>query len=171
MQHGQYLPNSSYATKISTFGKHFKDSKLPPERKKKLCIAHKIYLFRMGAVNPRALEVMNLSMGKPVPANAQAPRGQKLILVRQSSKRNASRSSYKTRSIHSLCNSSIWFIRSLVFENNSCSIKHKFLNFGCLEANTPTEYSCSLAILYTSDIKKLVIIYSMTESTNLLNVC
>lgn len=54
------------------------------------------YLFLMGAVNPRASEVINLSMGRPVPANAQAPRGQKFILTRQSSKRLASRSSYNT---------------------------------------------------------------------------
>lgn len=60
---------------------------------------HVSYLFLMGAVNPRASEVINLSMGRPVPANAQAPRGQKLILVRQSSNRIASRSSYSTQLI------------------------------------------------------------------------
>lgn len=92
MSYGQYLAHSSYAAKI------FEDSELPPKKKQyyALYVYIPAYLFRMGAVNPRASEVMNLSMGKPVPANAQAPKGQKLILVRQSSKRNASRSSYKT---------------------------------------------------------------------------
>jgi len=50
------------------------------------------YLFLRGAVNPKASEVMNRSMGSPVPAKAQAPKGQKFILARQSTKRPASRS-------------------------------------------------------------------------------
>lgn len=50
------------------------------------------YLFLIGAVNPKASEVMNRSMGSPVPANAQAPKGQKFILALQSIKRPASRS-------------------------------------------------------------------------------
>lgn len=49
----------------------------------------------MGAVNPKSFEVINLSMGRPVPANAHAPRGQKFSLSLQSSRRPASRSSYK----------------------------------------------------------------------------
>lgn len=53
------------------------------------------YLFLMGAVNPKASEVINLSIGRPVPANAQAPKGQKFNLTLQSTKRAASRSSYK----------------------------------------------------------------------------
>jgi methyl coenzyme M reductase subunit C len=44
-----------------------------------------VYLFLMGAENPKASEVINLSMGKPVPANAHAPRGQKFILKLESS--------------------------------------------------------------------------------------
>lgn len=49
----------------------------------------------MGAVNPNASDVINLSMGRPVPANAHAPRGQKFTLALQSNKRPASRSSCK----------------------------------------------------------------------------
>lgn len=54
-----------------------------------------MYLFLMGAVKPKASEVINLSIGRPVPANAQAPRGQKFSLALQSCKRPASRSSYR----------------------------------------------------------------------------
>ena len=50
----------------------------------------------MGEVNPKASEVMTRSMGRPVPANAHAPKGQKFSLALQSSNRPASRSSYKT---------------------------------------------------------------------------
>jgi hypothetical protein len=63
------------------------------------CLRDKLssaYLFLMGAVNNRASEVMNRSMGRPVSANAHAPKGQKFSLTLQSSKRPASRSSYKT---------------------------------------------------------------------------
>lgn len=59
-------------------------------------LSSRAYLFLMGAVNNRASEVMNRSMGRPVPANAHAPKGQKFCLALQSSKRPASRSSYKT---------------------------------------------------------------------------
>ena len=53
------------------------------------------YLFLIGALKPKAPEVINRSMGRPVPANAHAPKGQKLSRVLQSSKRPASRSSCK----------------------------------------------------------------------------
>lgn len=42
------------------------------------------YLFLIGSVNPRAFAVINLSIGRPVPAKAQAPRGEKFSLARQS---------------------------------------------------------------------------------------
>lgn len=64
------------------------------------CIAQKnyeqgkTYLFLIGAVNPRESEVMNLSIGRPVPARAQAPRGHMFIRHWQSTNRPASRSSY-----------------------------------------------------------------------------
>lgn len=51
----------------------------------------------MGALNPKASEVMNLLMGRPVPAKAQAPRGQKFIRSLQSTSRPASRSSYSIK--------------------------------------------------------------------------
>lgn len=47
-------------------------------------------------MNPKASEVMNRSMGRPVPANAHAPNGEKFCLALQSNNRPASRSSYKT---------------------------------------------------------------------------
>lgn len=61
-----------------------------------MCIleSHESNLFLMGAVNPKASEVMNRSIGRPVPANAQAPSGQKFSLTLQSRKRPMSRSSY-----------------------------------------------------------------------------
>lgn len=59
-------------------------------------IKNQPYLFLKGALNPKASEVINLSMGRPVPANAQAPNGQKFNLTQQSSKRPASLSSCKT---------------------------------------------------------------------------
>lgn len=96
LKHELYLPNSSYATKISTFGKNFKDLKKEEKGSHSKHVKNHSYLFLIGPVNPRASEVINLSMGKPVPASAQAPRGQKLSLARQSSKRCASRSSYNT---------------------------------------------------------------------------
>ncbi|KAL3514270.1 hypothetical protein ACH5RR_026987 [Cinchona calisaya] len=42
-----------------------------------------LYLFLKGAMNPKASEVINLSIGRPAPANAHAPRGQKFILTLQ----------------------------------------------------------------------------------------
>jgi hypothetical protein len=51
------------------------------------------YLFFIGAVKIKSLAVLNLSMGSPVPAKAQAPRGQKFTLSLQSISRPASRSS------------------------------------------------------------------------------
>lgn len=42
---------------------------------------------------------MNLSIGRPVPANAHAPKGQKFNLTLQSSRRPASRSSYITKNL------------------------------------------------------------------------
>lgn len=58
-------------------------------------VTFSIYLFLIGAVNPKAFEVINLSMGRPVPANAQAPRGQKFNRSLQLTNRLASRSSWK----------------------------------------------------------------------------
>jgi hypothetical protein len=48
-------------------------------------------LFAVGPSKPRAAAVIRRSMGKPVPASAAAPSGQRFIRARASRKREMSR--------------------------------------------------------------------------------
>lgn len=54
----------------------------------------KKYLFLRGAVKPSSWEVIKRSIGSPVPAKAQAPKGEKFNLSLQLVNLPASRSNY-----------------------------------------------------------------------------